>query len=142
MTDDRPRLTQLAEHRWPTVDWPIARLTVRLPEIAARNGLVLETWEEDGLGSTTGRAVRLPSGVVILLLERAHSISHFDVKGPDLYADATDAQRLSIEPLLAEALVALGLEQSHVEWRNRPPTEAEVAAFKESAAKFRMTRDG
>lgn len=52
--EDQSGLTQLFEHRWSTIDWAIARLTVPLANIAIRNGLVVENWDEDGLGPTAG----------------------------------------------------------------------------------------
>ncbi|WP_298380667.1 hypothetical protein [uncultured Bradyrhizobium sp.] len=130
-------LVQLFEHRWSTIDWAIARLTVSIENIAARNALLVQSWDEDGLGPTTGCAGRLPSGVAIQLLERAHLVSHFGARGPDLYADATDAQRVGIENLIAEALSALGLAPSDVEWRNQAPTVDEVMSLQRSVDETR-----
>jgi hypothetical protein len=123
-------LTQVFDHRWPTAEWPIARLTVRLEVLGARHELTLQGWVEDGLGAPTGCACRLPSGIVIALIERAHAIAHLKARGPDLYADAADAHRCGIDGILAEALTALGLAESDVDWRGEPPTTAELAVLK------------
>ncbi|HLZ64861.1 MAG TPA: hypothetical protein VKQ29_01460 [Aliidongia sp.] len=123
-------VTELLEHRWPTTDWPVARLTVPLEQIAARNGLTVQSWIEDGLGPATGCGGRLTSGVVIQLVELAYLISQGGARGPDLYADASDAHNLGIENLIAEALSALSLSWADVEWRNQAPTAEEIATFK------------
>lgn len=137
-TERKPELVQLFEHRWLTIDWAIARLTVPLQDIAARNGLVVENWDEDGLGPTAGCGGRLHSGLVIQLVERTHVVAHFKARGPDLYADATDVGRVGIEVLLAEALAALGLNPSDVDWKNVPPTAEQVAAFAKLAEERRQ----
>jgi hypothetical protein len=122
-------LKQVLEHRWPTVDWAVARLTVRLERIAEEKGLVLQSWIEDGLGESTGCFLRLPSGPVIQLIERAHAVKHFGQRGPDLYADAKNVKLAGIERLLSEAIAALGLNLTDVEWRNQAPTAADIAPF-------------
>lgn len=48
---------------------PIAVATVRLDALAARHGLLIETWMEDGLGEAHGVRIRTPSGRVFLLYE-------------------------------------------------------------------------
>jgi hypothetical protein len=78
--EERSGLTQVLDHRWSAVPWPIARLTVRLEHIATRNGLTLQNWIEDGLGPATGCAGRLPSGVVIELVELADAVAHHGVR--------------------------------------------------------------
>jgi hypothetical protein len=135
-------LTQVFAHRWPTAEWPIARLTVRLEPLAAGHGLTLESWVEDGLGATTGCAIRLTSGVVIWLIERAHAIAQLKARGPDLYADAADTHRHGIAAILVEALATLGLAESDVDWRGQPPTAIELAAFEKHAAELRRTPAG
>jgi hypothetical protein len=52
------------------------------------------------------------------------------VRGPDLYSDALDVDRLGVDNLLAEALPALGLDWSDVEWRGKEPTAELIAGFK------------
>jgi hypothetical protein len=132
-TENQPGITQLFEHRWLTTDWPIGRLTIPLEQIAARNGLVVQSWIEDGLGTMTGCGGRLSSGVVIQLVESVHLVSRFGARGPDIYADATDVDRLGIDILIAETLAALALDWSDVEWRNQAPTADEIATFKKVA---------
>jgi hypothetical protein len=122
-------LKQLFEHRWPTVDWPVARLTVRLERIAEAKGLRLQSWIEDGLGESTGCFLELPSGLVVQLIERAHAVQHLGQRGPDLYAVAKDVHLAGIERLLSQAIAALSLNLTDVEWRNQPPTAADVALF-------------
>jgi len=123
-------LTQVFDHRFYTIEWLIARLGLRLETIAARNGLTLESWEEDGLGPAIGCLGRLPSGVVIALVEYAHAIAYYDLHGPGIYVDAVDVERHGIESLIAQALSALHLDASNVEWRNdRAPTPEEVASY-------------
>lgn len=138
VTESKPAVVQLFEHRWSTIDWAIARLAVPLQDIAARNGLVAQHWEEDGLGPTTNCGGRLTSGLVIHLVEYAHLVAQFKARGPDLCADATDVARLGIEVVLAEALAALRLNPSDVDWKNVPPTAEQVAAFTKLAEESRQ----
>ena len=122
-------LTQVLQHHWPTVDWAVARLTVRLERIAEGKGLALQSWIEDGLGESTGCFLQLPSGLVIQLIERAHAVQHLGQRGADLYADAKDVHLAGIEHLLSEAMAALSLNLTDVEWQNQAPTAADVALF-------------
>jgi hypothetical protein len=138
--EHRSGVSQLPKHHWATDAWLIARLALPLAEIAARNGLVVQGWVEDGWGPQTGCGGRLPSGIVILLVETAHMISRGTARGPDILADATDAYRVGTKQLLSEALSALGLAASDVEARNRAPTEKEVASLQEMADEFRRRR--
>jgi hypothetical protein len=130
---ERSDLKQLFEHRWPTVDWAVAQLAVRLDQIAASNKLAVENWIEDGLGETAGCTLQLASGLVVQLVERAHAVSHLGAHGPDLYADAKEVQRVGNNGVLTEVMVALGLNLTDVGWQNESPTAADIARFDKAA---------
>ena len=134
--ENQSGLIQVFEHRWPTSPWPIAQLAVQLKDIAARNGLTVQTWIEDGLGSLIGCGGRLPSGVIIQLVESPHLISQ-GVRGPALYADAADVNRFGIESLIAQARTALGLAVADVEGQNHAPTVDEVERLKRQVEEIR-----
>jgi hypothetical protein len=133
--NDRSGPRQAREHRWPTIDWPIAQLIIRIDRIAEKNGLVLEDWIEDGLGELSGCTLQLPSGLVVQLIESTHAIRHFHLRGPALYADAKDVHLAGIDPVLSDALAVLGLNPTDVEWTNQAPTATDVAGFEKAGAK-------
>jgi hypothetical protein len=135
--ENQSGLTQVFEHRWLTDAWLIEQLAVQLKDIAARNDLAVQTWIEDELGSLIGCGGRLPSGVVIQLVESPHLVSHSRVGGPALYADAIDVDRFGIENLIAQALTALSLTFSDVEWQNHAPSVDEVESLKRQAEAMR-----
>lgn len=134
------KLKTLPRHIWPVSDWPIARLTVRLPIIADANDLTLDNWEEDGLGPATNCVFRLPSGIVVLLQELEHLIGRSLAKGPDVYADAGDVEKLGIDEILDETLLALGLKASDVDLRMSPPEEGDVDRMKIAVEQVRRRR--
>ena len=125
----RPELTQVFQHLWSTLGWPIAQITVRLDKIAADHGLVIEAWDEDGLGPSTGCCAQLSTGLIVMLVELEHQITYSNFKGPTLYADAGAALTMGVEILLAEALPALGLSRSDAEWQNEEPSEGLVSSM-------------
>jgi len=133
-------ITVLETHRWPIDEWGLAYLAVRMEEIARRCSLPLMTWNEDGLGAACGCCLRLPSGTVFLLMELAHEISHFKLKGPQVLIDMGDALRQGIDAPLAELLAALGLSPGDVDRRNNPPTAQQVAEVRVWAEKARLAR--
>jgi hypothetical protein len=133
--NQRSRLRQVRDHRWPIVDWTIARLTARLDQIAEQNGLALDNWIEDGLGESTGCTLQLPSGVVIQLIQRAHTLKHYG-HGPLLNADIKDVHLAGIDCVLSDSLAALGLTSTDVDWMNQAPTATEVADFEEACARY------
>ena len=130
MPDKSPNLTEVTEHCWPVTDYGVARLTVRLTDIAAHCDLGVVGWIEDGLGAAIGCGARLASGVVIQLVEFDYEIRYRGQRGPILYADAGDVLRIGIEALLAEALPALGLSRSNMDWQNQPPREEDVVRMR------------
>ena len=122
-------LEPLASHTWPTDRCALATLSVRVDELAARLGLPVFTWQEEGLGTARGVACRLPSGRVFLLEELEMSVRYQNAKGPNVYVDATDLGNQRVEALLNEVLEGLQLSLSDVNWL------AEAAA-QQSAAKL------
>ena len=138
MADDKqPNIVQVFQHVWPTDEWAFALLTVRLETIAAGIGLAIQSWREDGLGQQTGCAFRLPSGVIVHLVQAQPLISSGRHRGPAVYADAGDVLPLGVEKLLAEVLSALALSRSDVEWQSQAPTEPEVARLRKKADEYR-----
>jgi len=139
-TPDR-KLLQLQQHTWPTTEYGVARFTITFEAIAVDNSLTLEAWDENGLGTMRGCCGRLPSGVVIMLMISDYMVSTGKVRGPDLYADATDVHRLGVDRLLQEALDVLGLTESDVEWKNpNVSTGAEIASLLRGADEIRRRR--
>jgi hypothetical protein len=111
MTVRSPRVEQLETYRWPSGrDFWIASLGVRFSEIAARNGLREDRWEEEGLGPAIGALCRLPSsGTVILLQELEHAVTYHGAAGPDISADLGEIVIRGITAVREEALAGLGL---------------------------------
>jgi hypothetical protein len=61
---------QMFDYKFPSGEGvEVLRLAINLDELAARLGITLEDWEEDGFGPARGAFVRLPSHTVILVRE-------------------------------------------------------------------------
>ncbi len=133
--NDKSGLKQVHDYRWPIVDWTVAQLTAPFEQIAEQNGLAPENWIEDGLGESTGCTLQLSSGLVIQVLQRAHSLRHYG-HGPLLHADIKDVHLAGIDRVLRDSLAALGLKSTDVDWTNRSPTAIEVAEFEEACARW------
>lgn len=109
-------LEHLTSYTWPTTQFPLAGLCVRVDELAARLGVTIHTWVEDGLGPARGFGGRLPSGTVVLLEELETSIEHGYSQGPGVYVDASVMASVGPEALVAELLAELGLSRSDLEY--------------------------
>ncbi len=93
---------------------PIVSVREPLADIAERCGLIVEQWEEDGLGQASGMFVRLPSGRVMLLRELQQARKYLGEEGPTVHADVGDLAEFGVEPLVAEVLQSLGLASDTV----------------------------
>ena len=124
----------LPSYTWPTVEFPLAALGVRIDALARRLDLPLYDWEEEGLGPARGVVVRLPSGRAALLRELAHAVEHLDAGGPDVWVDAAEVAEVGIERLVNEVREALALAAAEVVWV-QPSTHTAAAA--ELAARAR-----
>jgi hypothetical protein len=113
-------LEPLSSYTWPTDGWPLAALSIRVDDLAARLGLSVLTWQEDGLGTARGVLCRLPSGRVFLLQELETKVQYYNAKGPDVYVDAGDVGDQGVEPMLNEVLDGLQLSRSDVNWLPDP----------------------
>jgi hypothetical protein len=68
------------------------------------------------------------------MIEYQQAVAHLGARGPDIYADATDAYDRGIDALLADALSAIGLGLSDVDWLNdQLPTATEIASLRKWA---------
>lgn len=140
MPPKQAKLEQVFQHIWSTDDRLMARLAVRLEDIAAKNDLTLQNWIEDGLGPAIGCGGRLPSGVIIFLRELEHLISRSKAKGPDVFADAADLQEIGVDKLLSETLSALSLDPADVEFTFPAPTVSEVRDIRRAVDEIRRKR--
>ncbi len=116
---------QLDSHRFAAFPQWIGSLLVAVDEIAARNGMRLESWEEDGLGPARGFLCQLPSGRVILA--RALTYQAAACPGAELLADLTEIARTGVESVLAEAVASLGVAPQEVDPVGPPLSQAEAA---------------
>ena len=111
------QITQVLEHRFPSgFDWGIAGLSVSLDDLAARFGVDLQGWDEDGLGPARGAFIRLPSGRVVLIRELAHVAKHYSWCGIDVIADAGDLVASGVCPLIDEVVSAFGISDGMIAW--------------------------
>ncbi len=131
-------LEPLSSYTWLTDCCALATLSVRIDQLAARLGLPVFTWQEEGLGTARGVGCRLPSGRVFLLEELELAVRHQNAKGPNVYVDATDLGDQGVEPMLKEVLGGLQLSRSDVNWlaeadaqQSAAKLAAEVRAAKE-----------
>ena len=53
--------------------YPVCTLRLPVAELAARVGVPLDAWEEDGMGDATGFCAQLAAGPWVLVTEYAHS---------------------------------------------------------------------
>jgi hypothetical protein len=131
---------QVMDHRFPSgLGQQIGGLSVRIDSIVDRYGLMLEEWDEDGLGLARGLAIELPSGRVVLLQELAYAIERLGSRGPDVIADGGDIMSTGVAPLLIEVLEALGLSNEAVAW-TAPESIREASATILEAAKNSKSR--
>jgi hypothetical protein len=118
-------VTQLPDYRFSSPDTDLLVISVRLSAIAERLGLTVQAWEEDGLGPASGAFVRLPSGVVVLMLELEHAVKHLGAKGPTFLVGAADVVAAGAESLVSEILENLGLTKDAIVWM----VETETAEY-------------
>ena len=130
----------LSVYRWPTEDFPLASLDVRLSELASRLRIPVYTWEEDGLGPASGVACRLGTGFVFLLRELEHAVEHLGSTGPDIYVDAEDVASAGVESLVSVILDALALSESNLVWVQESAIRDEAAQRAEWAREYRAQR--
>lgn len=107
--DDVPRATRAA----------ICTLAVPVEDVAARLGLVIEEWEEHGLGTARGGFVGIATGRVLLLSELAHARRHLGAKGPTVEVDMADLEgegATGPAALLGEVVTGLGIKDAEIDW--------------------------
>jgi hypothetical protein len=120
------RARYLGSHFFPTLPQWIGTLNVRAASVAERNGFVLKSWDDEGLGEATGFACELPSGCVVLVEEHRHNIEHLGGTGADVSADLTEVARDGPAAIFREALECLSLSPDEVS--QVPHTEAQSIA--------------
>src|SRR3954451_8657281 len=102
----------LDSYTFPTSEWPLAILGVRVDEIAARHGARVHAWDDDGLGPARGLACRVTSGQVFVLVEHELSIRHHRAQGPNVLVDAAALGDRGAEGLIGELKAALSLSNA------------------------------
>jgi hypothetical protein len=113
MTGD---LIQLHDFKFPSgLDWPLATLTCRVDDLAARLELEVECWEEDGLGPARGFALG-PSTSPILISEQVFHVAANPLGATVITLDGDEAATIDHAALLDRALAMLGLERDMVSW--------------------------
>lgn len=129
-------------YRWASgLPWYVGQFAgARLDALAARVGLPIERYDEDGLGPSASMGAVLPSGVVIVLTERDHMIEHFGMTGPYLEADTADVAARSAAVIFAEALTTFGLGREHVDHEPAGDTAAQAAAQLEQLRAWQASR--
>lgn len=117
-------MEQLTTYRWPVDPIPLAVLTVRVVDLAARLGMTVKSWEVEGLGDARGMGCISSSGFVYLLEELQHN------RLPDLgvYVDVTLLAKLGAEALVSEMLDEFELDRGVVTWLANSETETFAAA--------------
>ena len=98
---------------WPgRALYPVCTLRLPVAELAARVGVPLDAWEEDGMGDATGFCAQLAAGPWVLVTEYADGRRHHQL-GPVLELDATVLAHLGV----AAALQAeMGFGNEDVSW--------------------------
>lgn len=131
----------LESYCWPTDDFGLASLGLRLAEVAARSSLPTQRWMEDGLGEAEGVCCRTRSGLVFLLRELRHAVTHLGSKGPDVYVDAEVLGRLGVEQVIGEIRQVLNLSQCDVVWMQPSSVQVEAAERGRWAREYKEQRN-
>ena len=101
---------------WPSgALYPVCTLHLPVAELAARVGVPLDTWEEDGMGDASGFCAQLMSGPWVMVTEYAHSRKHHHV-GPALEVDATVLAQLGVAGALDALQAEMGFGNEDVSW--------------------------
>src|SRR5690242_5885553 len=108
-------VTPLPDYRFSSTGVDILSISVRLPAIAERFGLTVQTWEDE-LGPTCAAFVRLPSGTAVVILELEHAIKHLGQKGPTFIVDAGYVVAAGIETIVSEILESFDLAKDAITW--------------------------
>jgi hypothetical protein len=121
----------LDTHTFPTAEWPLASLCVRIDEIASRFGVRVHTWNDAGLGPARGLACRVRPGHVFVLVEHELSIRYGYSRGPNVLIDASDLGDRRADLLVGELKEALGLSDADLAWVAGRDSEQAAARFAE-----------
>lgn len=133
-------LIQLHDFKFPSgLDWPLATLTCRVDDLAARLGLEVECWEEDGLGPARGFALG-PSASPTLISEQVFQVAADPLRATVITIDGGEAAAIGHPTMLDRALAMLGLDRDMVSW-----VPDDIAGWALSAAEIlayaRLRRD-
>ena len=109
-------LAQLRDFKFPSgLDWSLATITCRVDDLAARLGLEVECWEEDGLGPARGFAFG-PSTSPTLISEQVFLVAANPMGATVITIDGGEAVALGHSAMLDRALAMLGLDRDVVSW--------------------------
>ena len=95
--------------------YPVCTLRLPVAELAARVGVPLDAWEEDGMGDATGFCAQLAAGPWVLVTEYAHSRREHQL-GPALEVDATVLAHLGVARALALLQAEMGFGNEDLSW--------------------------
>lgn len=116
MRDMTADLIQLHDFKFPSgLDLPLATLTCRVDDLAARLGLEVECWEEDGLGPARGFALG-PSISPTLISEQVSHVAANPLAATVITIDGGEAVAMGHTAMLDRALAMLGLDKDMVSW--------------------------
>ena len=131
-------IEQLRDFRFPSgLDWDLATITCRAPELARRLGVELERWEEDGLGWATGFALG-PAETPVLIRELDGGLNGHPLYGTVVAIDGSEAAAMGHRATLDRVLALLGLDEAAVSWMPDDFSEWALAAGRLIA--FRVAR--
>lgn len=130
-------VVQVYDYRFSNPEYEIMRFQVRLSEIAMSLGFEVESWTDE-LGPTGAMRLRLPTGRVVVLIERQHLIDHYGVKGPYAQVDAAVLAEFGAESLIDEVLASLGLSDQLVDWRATTEQQQYAIDFMKWATAHKM----
>lgn len=109
-------VVQVYDYQFSHPEYEIMRFRAQISEIAEYLGFKVESWIDE-LGPTRAMRLRLPTGRVVVLIERQHLIDHYGDKGPYVQVDAALLAEFGVEPLIDEVLENLALSNQLVDWR-------------------------
>ena len=126
-------VVQVYDYRFSNAEYEIMRFEVRLSEIAKSLEFEVESWTDE-LGPTGAMRLRLPTGRMVVVIERQHLIDHYGNKGPYVQVDAAILAEFGAESLIDEVLTSLGLSDQLVDWRATSEQQQYAIDFMKRAA--------
>jgi len=126
---------KVIDHKFPSgLDHPLVMLSIDVQTLANNKNIIIDEWEEDGLGTHRGFFIKTHGDFIVLLSQSDHGMQHLGHKGPIVYVDGQDAVNHGYDALLKATLLTFNLSigqvsrevNCKVEWKNLAKSDLEA----------------